>query len=297
MSDKTPYLGNPQKTIEVIHKYDFVFQKKFGQNFLIDTHVLEKIISAAEITKEDLVVEIGPGIGTMTQYLACAAREVVAIEIDKMLIPILQDTLSEYDNVTIINDDVLKVDLNKLAEEKNGGKPVKVVANLPYYITTPIIMGLFENHVPVHSITIMVQKEVADRMRMGPGTKDYGALSLAVQYYAEPYLVANVPQNCFMPRPKIGSAVIKLTVHENPPVTVQDEKLMFQLVRASFNQRRKTLANGLNNSPELHYTKEQVAQAIEKLGLSPSVRGEALNLEQFARLADILLELEGSNPS
>lgn len=293
MSDRTPYLGNPQKTIEVINKYDFVFQKKFGQNFLIDTHVLDKIISAAEITKDDLVVEIGPGIGTMTQYLACAAREVVAIEIDKMLIPILKDTLSEYDNVTIINEDVLKVDLNKLAEEKNGGRPVKVVANLPYYITTPIIMGLFENHVPVHSITIMVQKEVADRMRVGPGTKDYGALSLAVQYYAKPYLVANVPQNCFMPRPKIGSAVIKLTAHETPPVTVRDERLMFQLIRASFNQRRKTLANGLNNSPELHYSKEQVAQAIEKLGLSPSVRGEALTLEQFARLADILLELEG----
>lgn len=293
MSDKTPYLGNPQKTIEVIQKYEFAFQKKFGQNFLIDTHVLDKIISAAEITKDDLVVEIGPGIGTMTQYLACAAREVVAIEIDKMLIPILKDTLSAYDNVTIINEDVLKVDLNKLAEEKNGGRPVKIVANLPYYITTPIIMGLFENHVPLHSITIMVQKEVADRMRMGPGTKDYGALSLAVQYYAEPYLVANVPQNCFMPRPKIGSAVIKLTVHEKPPVTVRDEKLMFRLVRASFNQRRKTLANGLNNSPELHYSKEQIAQAIEMLGASPSVRGEALTLEEFAKLADILLELEG----
>lgn len=293
MSDKTPYLGNPQKTIEVIQKYEFAFQKKFGQNFLIDTHVLDKIISAAEITKDDLVVEIGPGIGTMTQYLACAAREVVAIEIDKMLIPILQDTLSAYDNVTIINEDVLKVDLNKLAEEKNGGRPVKVVANLPYYITTPIIMGLFENHVPLHSITIMVQKEVADRMRMGPGTKDYGALSLAVQYYAQTYLVANVPPNCFMPRPNVGSAVIKLTVHENPPVTVKDEKLMFRLIRASFNQRRKTLANGLNNSPELHYSKEQIAEAIEKLGTSPSIRGEALTLEQFARLADILLELEG----
>lgn len=293
MSDKTPYLGNPQKTIEVIQKYEFAFQKKFGQNFLIDTHVLDKIISAAEITKDDLVVEIGPGIGTMTQYLACAAREVVAIEIDKMLIPILQDTLSAYDNVKIINEDVLKVDINKLAEEKNGGRPVKVVANLPYYITTPIIMGLFENHVPLHSITIMVQKEVADRMRMGPGTKDYGALSLAVQYYAEPYLVANVPQNCFMPRPKIGSAVIKLTVHEKTPVTVRDEKLMFKLIRASFNQRRKTLANGLNNSPELHYSKDQIAEAIEKLGTSPSIRGEALTLEEFARLSDILLELEG----
>lgn len=293
MSQKTPYLGNPQKTIEVIQKYDFVFQKKFGQNFLIDPHVLDKIISAAEITKDDLVVEIGPGIGTMTQYLACAAREVVAIEIDKMLIPILQDTLSDYENVTVINEDVLKVDLKKLAEEKNGGRPVKVAANLPYYITTPIIMGLFENHVPVESITIMVQKEVADRMRMGPGTKDYGALSLAVQYYAEPYLVANVPQNCFMPRPKIGSAVIRLTTHEKPPVTVRDEKLMFRLIRASFNQRRKTLANGLNNSPELHYSKEQVAAAIEKAGFSSSIRGEALTLEQFAKLADTLLDLEG----
>lgn len=293
MSDKTPFLGNPQKTIEVIQKYEFAFQKKFGQNFLIDTHVLDKIISAAEITKDDLVVEIGPGIGTMTQYLACAAREVVAIEIDKMLIPILQDTLSAYDNVTIINEDVLKVDLNKLAEEKNSGRPVKVVANLPYYITTPIIMGLFENHVPLHSITVMVQKEVADRMRMGPGTKDYGALSLAVQYYAEPYLVANVPQNCFMPRPKIGSAVIRLTVHEKPPVTVGDEKLMFRIIRASFNQRRKTLANGLNNSPELNFSKEQIAGAIEKLGVSPSIRGEALTLKEFAQLADIFLEMEG----
>lgn len=293
MSDKTPYLGNPQKTIEVIQKYEFAFQKKFGQNFLIDTHVLEKIISAAEITKDDLVIEIGPGIGTMTQYLACAAREVVAIEIDKMLIPILKDTLSEYDNVTIVNEDVLKVDIRRLAEEKNGGRPVKVVANLPYYITTPIIMGLFENHVPLHSITIMVQKEVADRMRMGPGTKDYGALSLAVQYYAEPYLVANVPQNCFMPRPKIGSAVIKLTVHERPPVMVRDEKLMFRLIRASFNQRRKTLANGLNNSPELHYSKEQIAQAIEVLEMGASVRGEALTLEQFARLSDAFSEMEG----
>ncbi len=290
MSEKTPYLGNPQKTIEIIQKYEFAFQKKFGQNFLIDTHVLDKIISAAEITKDDLVVEIGPGIGTMTQYLACAAREVVAIEIDKMLIPILKETLADYDNVTVINEDVLKVDLNKLAEEKNGGRPVKIVANLPYYITTPIIMGLFENHVPLHSITVMVQKEVADRMRMGPGTKDYGALSLAVQYYAEPYLVANVPQNCFMPRPKIGSAVIRLTVHEQPPVTVKDEKLMFKLIRASFNQRRKTLANGLNNSPELNYSKEQIAEAIEKLGVSASVRGEALTLEQFAKLADILVE-------
>ena len=288
-----PMLGNPQNTIEVIQKYEFKFQKKFGQNFLIDTHVLDKIIRAANITKDDMVIEIGPGIGTMTQYLAEAAGKVIAVEIDKNLIPILEETLDGYDNVRVINEDVLKVDLKKIADEENGGKPVKVVANLPYYITTPIIMGLFENHVPLHSITIMVQKEVADRMRMGPGTKDYGALSLAVQYYAEPYLVANVPPNCFMPRPNVGSAVIKLTVHENPPVVVRDEQLMFRLIRASFNQRRKTLANGLNNSPELHYSKEQIAEAIERLGTSPSVRGEALTLEEFARLADIFLELEG----
>ena len=288
-----PTLGNPQNTIEVLQKYGFNFQKKFGQNFLIDTHVLDKIIGSAGITKDDMVLEIGPGIGTMTQYLACAARKVVAVEIDKNLIPILADTLSAYDNVTVINEDVLKVDIAQLAEEYNGGKPIKVVANLPYYITTPIIMGLYESHVPIESITVMVQKEVADRMQVGPGTKDYGALSLAVQYYAEPYIVANVPPNCFMPRPNVGSAVIKLTVHENPPVVVRNEQLMFRLIRASFNQRRKTLANGLNNSPELHYSKEQIAEAIERLGTSPSVRGEALDLEQFARLADILLELEG----
>ena len=286
-------LGNPKNTIEIIQKYGFNFQKKFGQNFLIDTHVLDKIIDESGITKDDCVLEIGPGIGTMTQYLCENAREVIAVEIDKALIPILEETLSEYDNVTVINDDILKVDVQKIVDEKNGGKPIKVVANLPYYITTPIIMGLFENHVPLHSITIMVQKEVADRMRMGPGTKDYGALSLAVQYYAEPYLVANVPPNCFMPRPNVGSAVIRLTVHENPPVTVRDESLMFRLIRASFNQRRKTLANGLKNSPELHYSKEQIEEAIERLEVSPSIRGEALTLEQFARLADILLEMEG----
>ena len=287
-----PTLGNPQNTIEVLQKYNFVFQKKFGQNFLIDTHVLDKIIAAAEITKDDFVLEIGPGIGTMTQYLACAAGKVVAVEIDKTLIPILEDTLSEYDNVQIINQDVLKVNLAKLAEEENGGKPIKVVANLPYYITTPIIMGLFENHVPLKSITVMVQKEVADRMQVGPGTKDYGALSLAVQYYAKPYIVANVPPNCFMPRPKVGSAVIRLERYEEPPVQVADEKLMFRIIRASFNQRRKTLVNGLKNSPEIQFSKEEIEAAIETLGKGASVRGEALTLEEFARLSNILSSAE-----
>ena len=282
---KEPTLGNPQNTIEVLQKYNFNFQKKFGQNFLIDTHVLDKIISAAGITKDDFVLEIGPGIGTMTQYLACAAREVVAVEIDKNLIPILEDTLSDYDNVSVINEDILKVDLVALAEEKNQGRPIKVVANLPYYITTPIIMGLFEKKVPLESITVMVQKEVADRMQVGPGTKDYGALSLAVQYYAEPYIVANVPPNCFMPRPSVGSAVIRLTRHQEMPVQVKDEQLMFKLIRASFNQRRKTLANGLKNSAELNLSKEVIEQAIEQLGKGASIRGEALTLEEFAQLA------------
>ena len=290
MSKREPYLGNPQATIAVLNKYGFTFQKKFGQNFLIDTHVLEKIIRAAEITEDDFVLEIGPGIGTMTQYLAYAAREVCAVEIDKSLIPILEDTLSDYDNVTVINEDILKVDIAKLAEEKNGGRPIKVVANLPYYITTPIIMGLFESHVPVESITVMVQKEVADRMQVGPGTKDYGALSLAVQYYAEPYIVANVPCNCFMPRPNVDSAVIRLTRYKEPPVQVKDEKMLFKIIRASFNQRRKTLQNGLNNSSELNFTKDQIAAAIAEAGFSPSVRGEALTLEQFAKLTDILLK-------
>lgn len=287
---KTPTLGNPQNTIEILQKYNFNFQKKFGQNFLIDEHVLDKIIRAAEITKDDYVLEIGPGIGTMTQYLACAAREVTAVEIDRALIPILEDTLKEYDNVSIINEDILKVDIVALAKEKNGGRPIKVVANLPYYITTPIIMGLFESHVPLESITVMVQKEVADRMQVGPGTKDYGALSLAVQYYAEPYIVANVPPNCFMPRPAVGSAVIRLTRHQKPPVEVMDEKLMFRLIRASFNQRRKTLANGLKNSGELNLSKEVITAAIEKLGKGSSVRGEALDLEEFARLTNIIKE-------
>ena len=281
-------LGNPQNTIELIKKYDFRFQKKYGQNFLIDTHVLDKIISAAGVTKEDMVLEIGPGIGTMTQYLAEAAREVVAVEIDDKLIPILEETLSEYDNVTIINEDILRLDIAKLADEKNGGKPIKVVANLPYYITTPIIMGLFESKVPLDNITIMVQKEVADRMQVGPGTKDYGALSLAVQYYAKPEIVANVPPNCFIPRPTVGSAVIRLKRYAEPPVTVADEKKMFSLVRASFNQRRKTLVNGLSNAPGIGLNKEKVAEALEKMGLSPTIRGEALTLSQFAELSDLL---------
>jgi 16S rRNA (adenine1518-N6/adenine1519-N6)-dimethyltransferase len=283
-----PYLGDPKYTIEVLQKYNFAFQKRFGQNFLIDTHVLDKIIDSAQITKDDFVLEIGPGIGTMTQYLAEAAGKVAAVEIDKNLIPILEDTLSEYDNVMVINDDVLKVDIRGLVEKENGGRPVKVVANLPYYITTPIIMGLFEGNVPVESITVMVQKEVADRMQTGPGNKDYGALSLAVQYYADPYIVANVPPNCFMPRPKVGSAVIRLTRHAAPPVKVDNEKWMFDIIRASFNQRRKTLQNGLGNAPELPYTKEQIAAAIAEMGLTPTIRGEALSLAQFAQLSDIL---------
>ena len=280
----TRKLSNPQNTIQVIQKHGFAFQKKFGQNFLIDAHVLDKIIAAAGVTADDMVLEIGPGIGTMTQYLAERARQVTAVEIDTNLIPILKETLSDYDNVTVINEDILKVDIKKLAEEYNAGKPIKVVANLPYYITTPIIMGLFESGVPIDNITVMVQKEVADRMQVGPGSKDYGALSLAVQYYAEPYIVANVPPNCFIPRPNVGSAVIRLTRHQTPPVEVKDRELMFKLIRASFNQRRKTLLNGLNNSPELSFGKEQIAAAIEQLGVPAAVRGEALTLEQFARL-------------
>lgn len=286
----TGKLSNPQNTIQVIQKHGFAFQKKFGQNFLIDAHVLDKIIAAAGVTADDMVLEIGPGIGTMTQYLAERARQVTAVEIDTNLIPILKETLSDYDNVTVINEDILKVDIKKLAEEYNAGKPIKVVANLPYYITTPIIMGLFESGVPIDNITVMVQKEVADRMQVGPGSKDYGALSLAVQYYAEPYIVANVPPNCFIPRPNVGSAVIRLTRHQTPPVEVKDRELMFKLIRASFNQRRKTLLNGLNNSPELSFGKEQIAEAIEQLGVPAAVRGEVLTLEQFARLSDLLGE-------
>ena len=282
-------LSNPQRTIEVIKKYEFCFQKKFGQNFLIDGHVLDKIIAGAGVTKDDMVLEIGPGIGTMTQYLAEAAGKVVAVEIDRNLLPILQETLSDYDNVKVIHADVLSLDLEKLVQEENGGRPIKVVANLPYYITTPLIMALFEQHVPLANVTVMVQKEVAARMKSGPGSKDYGALSLAVQYYAEPYIVANVPCNCFMPRPNVDSAVIRLTRYEEPPVQVKDEKMLFKIIRASFNQRRKTLQNGLNNSSELNFTKDQIAAAIAAAGFSPSVRGEALTLEQFARLTDILL--------
>lgn len=286
------YLGTPSATKEIINKYSFAFQKKFGQNFLIDSNVLESIIRGAEITKDDFVLEIGPGIGTMTQYLCEAARQVVAVEIDKMLIPILEDTLSEYDNVEVINQDVLKVNIKSLAEEKNNGKPIKVVANLPYYITTPIIMGLFESGVPIDSITIMVQKEVADRMQTGPGSKDYGALSLAVQYYATAKVILNVSATCFMPRPNVDSAVIKLTRHKEPTVNVADEKLMFKIIRASFNQRRKTLVNGLKNSPELSFSKEQIVKAIEKIGKPETIRGEALTLEEFAELANAFTELK-----
>lgn len=283
-------LGNPKNTIEVLQKYGFNFQKRFGQNFLIDTHVLEKIVRSAGVTKDDVVLEIGPGIGTLTQYLCENAREVIAVEIDKNLIPILEDTLSDYDNITVINEDILKVDIKALALERNHGKPIKVVANLPYYITTPIIMGLLENEVPIDNITVMIQKEVADRMQTGPGSKDYGALSLAVQYYADPYVVANVPPNCFMPRPNVGSAVIRLTRYEQPPVAVADKKLMFAIIRASFNQRRKTLVNGLNNSSEVNIPKEVVLAAIESMGKSASVRGEAFTLEDFAQFTNIICE-------
>ncbi len=280
------YLSNPTNTLAVINKHEFAFQKKFGQNFLIDEGIVNKIVREAGVTKDDFVLEIGPGIGTMTQLLCEQAGGVAAVEIDTNLIPILKETLAEYDNVTIINEDILKVDIKKLAEEKNGGKPIKVVANLPYYITTPIIMGLFESNVPIDSITVMVQKEVADRMQVGPGTKDYGALSLAVQYYSKPQIVINVPPECFIPRPNVGSAVIRLTRYKEPPVKVRDEKLMFKLIRASFNQRRKTLANGLNNSPEINFSKEEITAAIESLHKGPSIRGEALTLSEFAALSD-----------
>ena len=285
-------LSNPKKTIEIIQKYQFGFQKKFGQNFLIDDHVLTKIIDGANVTSDDFVLEIGPGIGTMTQYLAERARRVLAVEIDTKLLPILEETLAPYDNVTVLNNDILKVDINQIAKEYNEGRPIKVVANLPYYITTPIIMGLFESGVPIDNITVMVQKEVADRMQVGPGTKEYGALSLAVQYYAKPYIIANVPPNCFIPRPNVGSAVIRLTRHQEPPVTVKDEALMFRIIRASFNQRRKTLQNGLNNAADLSFNKEQIVSAIESIGLKPAVRGEALTLEQFAKLSDALYEMK-----
>ena len=286
-------LGQPQNTIAILKKYDFTFQKKFGQNFLIDPHVLEKIVDAADIGKDDLVLEIGPGIGTVTQYLCEAARQVIAVEIDRKLIKILKDTLSAYDNVEVINEDILKVDIAALVEEKNNGKPIKVVSNLPYYITTPIIMTLLEKRVPVTDMTLMMQEEVARRMQAAPGNKDYGALSLAVQYYSVPYIAAFVPQNCFMPRPNVGSAVVNLKCHEKPPVEVMDEELMFKLIKASFAQRRKTLQNGLANSAELDFTKEEITEAILKmqeiLGMkqNPLIRGETLTLKEFACLSDI----------
>jgi len=281
-------LGNVSKTIDIIKKYDFNFQKKFGQNFLIDTHILEGIVKGAEITKDDVVIEIGPGIGTMTQYLCEAARKVIAVEIDKNLIPILKDTLKEYNNVDVINDDILKVDINKLVKEENDGKPVKVVANLPYYITTPIIMGLFERHVPLKSITVMVQKEVADRMKTGPGSKDYGALSLAVAYYSKAEVILDVSNNCFIPKPKVGSSVIRLTLYDKPPVVVDDEEKMFNIIRASFNQRRKTLVNGLKNASNLPYTREDVLSALSQMNLDENIRGEKLTLEEFAELSNLL---------
>ena len=283
-----PTLGNPKGTIEILKKYNFNFQKRFGQNFLIDSNILTKIVESAEVTKDDFVLEIGPGIGTMTQYLAESAREVVAVEIDKSLIPILGDTLSSYDNVTVINEDILKVDIERLVQEKNQGKPVKVVANLPYYITTPIIMGLFESHVPLKSITIMVQKEVADRMQVGPGTKDYGALSLAVQYYARPELITYVSPACFIPKPNVGSAVIRLDRYEKPPVETENEAFLFAVIKAAFNQRRKTLVNGLSNAGNLGITRKQAEDTLLQMQLSPSIRGEALTLREFADLSNIL---------
>lgn len=281
-------LSNPKETIQVLQKHEFQFKKKFGQNFLIDPHVLDKIVDAAEITKDDFVLEIGPGIGTLTQYLCEHARQVLAVEIDDKLIPILKETLQPYDNVEVLHGDILKQDIQQIADTYNDGKPIKVVANLPYYITTPIIMELFESHVPLANVTVMVQKEVADRMKAEPGTKDYGALSLAVQYYAKPYIAAFVPPNCFMPRPNVGSAVIRLDCLARVPVEVHNEKLMFRLIRASFNQRRKTLQNGIANSAELSFTKEQAARAIEQAGFDVRIRGEKLGLEEFARLADEL---------
>lgn len=283
-------LGIPSNTLRILEKYNFNFQKKYGQNFLIDTHILEGIIGGAEITKDDCVLEIGPGIGTMTQYLCENARFVIAVEIDKNLIPILNDTLSSYNNKIIINEDVLKLDINELAEKYNDGKPIKVVANLPYYITTPIIMGLFESHVPLESITVMVQKEVADRMQVGPGTKDYGALSLAVQYYSNPEIIMIVSSHCFIPKPNVDSAVIRLTVHKEKPVSVKNDVFMFELIRASFNQRRKTLVNGLTNAGINGVTKESVLNALAKMGRSETIRGEALTLSEFAELSDLLLQ-------
>lgn len=285
-----PTLDNISGTVAILDKYKFNFQKRYGQNFLIDAHILEKIVDGAGVSEDDCVLEIGPGIGTLTQYLCERARKVIAVEIDKALIPILQDTLSPYDNVTVINEDILKVDINKLSDEYNEGRPIKVVANLPYYITTPIIMGLFESHVPLDNITIMIQKEVADRMQVGPGTKDYGALSLAVQYYAKPEIVAYVSPECFIPRPNVGSAVIKLTRYKEMPVNVKNEAFLFKIIRASFNQRRKTLANGIGNAPDINISRQQVQDVLSDLGWDINIRGEKLTLEEFAILSDALME-------
>ena len=288
------YLASPRETKAIIDSYSFAFQKKFGQNFLIDANVLERIIDDGGITKDDFVLEIGPGIGTMTQYLCESAREVMAVEIDSNLIPILNYTLSEYDNVEIINEDALKLDFKKIVKEKNNGEPIKVVANLPYYITTPIVMGLLESKAPIESITIMVQKEVAHRMQTGPGSKEYGALSLAVQYYADAEAVLEVSAGCFMPKPKVDSSVIHLQIYKEPPVKVCDEEMLFKIIRASFNQRRKTLANGLKNAPNLPFTKEEIEESIVKLGKDVNIRGEKLTLQEFAKLTDILMGEEES---
>lgn len=283
-------LGNYTNTSEILKKYQFHLQKKYGQNFLIDTNILHKIVEAAQIMKEDWVLEIGPGIGTMTQLLAKMAGQVTTVEIDRELIPILEDTLSSYNNVTILCEDILKVDLLALSKE-NGGRPVKVAANLPYYITTPIIMALLESRMPLVSITVMVQSEVADRMRTGPGTKDYGALSLAVQYFAKPEIVVRVPASCFLPRPNVDSTVVRLTRYKEPPVVVDDEAFFFAVIRASFNQRRKTLANGLANAGSLGVSREQVETALEKMRISKTVRGETFDLERFAELSNLLIHM------
>lgn len=290
-----PTLDNITGTVQILDKYNFNFQKRFGQNFLIDAHILDKIVTGAEVTKEDTVLEIGPGIGTMTQYLAERAKQVIAVEIDKALIPILEDTLSPYDNVTIINDDILRVDINKLVEEKNGGRSIKVVANLPYYITTPIIMGLFEAHVPLESITVMVQKEVADRMQVGPGTKDYGALSLAVQYYSDPKIIAYVSPECFIPKPNVGSAVIRLQRYEEPPVEVVNEEFLFRVIKASFNQRRKTLSNAISNAPDIKADRVMVQEVLRKMGLDENIRGEKFSLDQFAEFSNLLWGIQNGS--
>ena len=282
------YLGNPARTKEVLSKYNMSAKKKFGQNFLIDSNVLNDIVDASGVTKDDCVLEIGPGIGSLTQYLAEAAKRVIAVEIDKSLIPILDDTLSEYDNVTVINEDILKVDIDKIIEEYNDNKKIKVVANLPYYITTPIIMKLFESGAPIESVTVMVQKEVADRMSMGPGNKDYGSLYLAVGFYASAELVMDVPPSSFIPQPGVGSAVVHLKRFDKPAVEVKDEKYMFEIIRTSFNQRRKTLSNSLANNSALRVSREQVQEALVSMGLNEKIRGEVLTLSQFASLSDIL---------